>query len=351
MTARVLHTADVHLHGERPARRDALEAVLSLAAERDVDVVTIGGDLFDRPDDVESLRADLRNDLFADRPFEILLIPGNHDEAAFRDDVFFGDACTVLAEAPFEHWTSADGALRITGLPYREAPDDDLLLALRDREAFGGTEALLLHGSLDAPFADETGDEGAGRYFPVSRDLLAELGFDYYLAGHYHGAHQVSLPDGATFTYPGTPASTTTAETGRRRVSLLDPAGGVDFEPLETFHYAVCEETVSPGEEDALLETVANWADRHAVPQAEASVTVEGFVAMDEATFHDRLVDAAAPASVTDDARSVDRILSRPLYQSFLDELAERDWDEETTAAVRQRTLAVYSRLAANQTL
>jgi DNA repair exonuclease SbcCD nuclease subunit len=55
MPARALHTADVHLHGERPARRDALEAVLSLAAERDVDVVTIGGDLFDRPDDVESL--------------------------------------------------------------------------------------------------------------------------------------------------------------------------------------------------------------------------------------------------------------------------------------------------------
>jgi DNA repair exonuclease len=160
MPTRILHTADVHLTPDAPERTEALAAVLELAEDEDVDVVTVGGDLFDAPEDVETLRADLRNDLFADRPFDVLLIPGNHDVEAYRGDVFFGDSCTVLTDDPFEHWTAPAGDVRITGLPYREEPDEELLLALQDREPFDGTEILLLHCSLEAPFDDyETGDE------------------------------------------------------------------------------------------------------------------------------------------------------------------------------------------------
>lgn len=152
--ARILHTADVHLTPDRPERRDALRELLVRAEEFDVDVVTIGGDLFDRPEDVETLRSDLRNDLFTGRPYQIVLIPGNHDVEAYRGDVFFGDSCTTLTQEPFEQWTSPDESLRITGLPYMERADDDLLIALQDREPFEGAEILLLHCSLDAPFDD-----------------------------------------------------------------------------------------------------------------------------------------------------------------------------------------------------
>jgi len=206
---RVLHTADVHLASDAPERTEALDALLERAEREGIDVVTIGGDLFDDPEDVERLRADLRNGPFSGRPFDVVVIPGNHDVAAYRGDVFFGDACTVIAADPFGHWTAPDGDLRITGLPYRERPDDDLLLALQDRTPFDGTEVLLLHCSLDAPFQDDDpGDDGGRHYFPVTERLLAELDFDAYLAGHYHAPHQLSLPNGAPFTYPGTPAST-----------------------------------------------------------------------------------------------------------------------------------------------
>lgn len=348
----ILHTADVHLRADRSERMEALDAVLTLAETRDVDVVTIGGDLFDRPEAVASLRPALRDDLFSDRPFRILLIPGNHDVAAYRGDVFFGDACTVVTDEPFEHWTAPAGDVRITGLPYRERPDDALLLALQDRDPFDGTEILLLHCSLDAPFEGaETGDEGSRRYFPVTAELLTELGFDYYLAGHYHSPHKVSFANGAEFTYPGTPASTRTSETGRRRVSLVDVDDGIDFEPLETFHYATLAVTATPGAEAELLDEVRTWAEHHAVESARASVSVDGFVEMAEDEFDAELSEAAAPAAVTNDTLGVQHIRSRPLFQSFEAALEAQDWDEETTTAVWEHTMAVFSRLTAGRHL
>lgn len=347
---RVLHTADVHLTEGDSDRMAALRSVLDRADEESVDAVTIGGDLFDDPGDVETLRTELRNDLFTDREYDILLIPGNHDVEAYRGDVFFGDACRVLSASPFEHWESPDGDLRITGVPYQDRATDDLLVALQNREPFEGTEALLIHCSLEAPFDDyETGDEESHRYFPVTEDLLTELEFDYYLAGHYHSPHRVALADGATFTYPGTPASTKTSETGRRRVSLLDTASGLEFETLETFHYLSLEVTVSPGSEEESLEAVRNWADQHVTPSASASVTVDGYIETGEAQFDDELAAAAEPAAVTNETRSVEHVRSHPLYMDFEAELAERDWDGETKAAVTDRTLEVFSHLAATE--
>jgi DNA repair exonuclease SbcCD nuclease subunit len=344
---RVYHTADVHLTAAAQERRAALRTLLDTAERDGADVVTVGGDLFDQPGEMERLRAALRNDLFSERPFEILLIPGNHDVEAYRDDVFFGDSCTVLAEEPFTHWTAPDGDLRITGLPYRDRPDDELLLALGNREPFDGTEALLLHCSLDAPFDDyETGDEGRRRYFPVTEAVLTELGFDYYLAGHYHSPHQVGFEDSSVFTYPGTPASTSHAETGKRQISVLETGEGLDFRTLPTFHYVAQEFTATPGSEEELLEAVRTWVETHVSDAAEASLRVNGFVATAEAAFHAELTEAAGPAALTDETRSVQQILSHPLYRSFEAELGETDWDESTATQVTQRTLEVFSQLS-----
>lgn len=343
----VLHTADVHLQAVDDERMAALRSVLQRAETDGADVVTIGGDLFDNPGDVERLRGPLRNDVFADRPFEILLIPGNHDVEAFRGDIFFGDVCTVVTGDSFSHWTAPTGDLRITALPYRSRPDDDLLLALQDRDPFDGPEALLLHCTLDAPVDAETGDEGARRYFPVSESLLAELGFEYYLAGHYHSSHRVPIGENSTFTYPGTPASTKTSETGRRHVSILDTDDGLSLAPIETFHYAHRRFTVVPGDEEAILEEIRSWVDTNAIERAETTVEVDGFVAMDEATFAAALEEATGPATVTDDTRGVAHVQSHPLYRAFEAELEETDWDEETRQAARQRTLEVFTHLSA----
>lgn len=343
----LVHTADVHLRQGSDERLDALAAVLAVAESTRADVLTIGGDLFDQPESVDQLRSELRTEYFSDLPFEVVLIPGNHDVEAYRGDLLFGDACTVMAD-PSDHyatWTSPDGSLRITGIPYQTEPTDELLLALENRDAFNGAEALLFHGSLDAPIRAETGDESAYRYFPVSEDLLADMDFDFYLAGHYHSAHLRQFDGGAEFAYPGTPASTRTSETDRRRVVTLDLDDGLDFEPLNTFHYLETQVAVTPGEEDAVVAEIESWVESTVTEHAEASVVVTGVFDEPEDEFGDRLESAAGPAAVTNRALSVDHVIDHAVMQEFRERLDTKDWDEGTKQSVWTRTLRAASEI------
>lgn len=327
---RVVHTADVHLHPDHPERYAALEAVLDRATDAETDLVTVGGDLFDSEAAAEALRPDLR-ETFEDRPFEVLAIPGNHDADAFRDDVFFGPSFRAATDRPFG--TATVGDLRVTLLPYTPAPDRELLVALGGREPFDGTEALVLHCSLDAPFADrDAGEETERRYFPVGSATLASLGFDWVLGGHFHGPHQLALDGsgspaaGGTFVYPGSPASVARSETGRRQVAVGDTGdGSLVLDPLDTFHYDRLALTVLPGEEDAAVERLERWCAERADRDAECRVRVEGHVGLDEATFDDRLADAAGPVPVDNETRSVRELLTHGLYREFETRLDELD--------------------------
>jgi exonuclease SbcD len=345
----LVHTADVHLRPDTDERLAALEEVLTVTADCDADVLTIGGDLFDRPEDVEQLRSELRNRFFTDQPFEIILIPGNHDVEAYRGDLFFGDSCTVIAdEEYFGTWVSPNEDLKIVGLPYQETLTDDLLLALEDRPDFTGTEVLLFHGSLDAPIGANAGDEDTYRYFPVTEDLLAELGFDYYLAGHYHGPHHLQFDTGAEFAYPGTPAATRTSETGRRRVVRLAD-DGLTFESLDTFHHLEKRVTVTPGDEDAVITELDEWVQTAVSPTANPSVIVEGVIDQAETEFSDRLHGVVDPDWLTNRTVSADHVTSHPVLQEFDDRLADKEWDDETKDAVWTRTLRVASEVASSR--
>lgn len=345
--ATLVHTADIHLRPESEERLDALAEVLSVAEAEEAEVLTIGADLFDQPENVDQLRSELRTEYFSDLPFEVLLIPGNHDVEAYRGDLLFGDSCTVMANPSghYSTWTSRDESLRITGIPYQEEPTDELLLALGDRSEFRGDEALLFHGSLDAPIRADTGEESEYRYFPVGEELLGDLGFEFYLAGHYHSAHKLQFEGGGEFAYPGTPASTRTSETDGRVVVTLDLEDGLGFEPIETFHYLEQEVTVTPGDEDAVRAEIESWVESNVTEYAEASVVVTGVFDESEDAFADSLDDAAAPASVTNRALSVDHVIGHPVLQEFRERLDGKEWDEETKQSVWKRTLRAASEI------
>lgn len=343
---KVLHTADVHLSSDRPERRDALDTVLEVAVSEEVDLLTIGGDLFDSEIDTDELRGDLR-ERFSDLPFSIIAIPGNHDEEAFREDLFFGEDFQPAVEEPFEVNNVTDD-LRLVCLPYTTRPTEELLVEFKDREPFEGTDILLLHCSLEAPFADrDVGDEETQRYFPIGKETLAELDFDHYLAGHFHSAHRVELPNGGTFVYPGTPASITRGETGQRSVVLLDTESDrLDLPTIDTFHYDQCEFEVFPGEEEAIIERIEAWVTDRVGRNVEASITVTGHVDTDEQSFDVALDDASGSIPVDNQTTSVSTVLANPLYQSFEEELQARDLEDDTLQeAVRQRTGRVFSEL------
>lgn len=342
--ATLLHTADVHLSADAPERMDALEVVLDRAESLGAEFVTIGGDLFHEPLDVDTLRPELRNQVFADRAVEVLVIPGNHDRDGFRGDTYFGEACTPLLAEPFEHYELED--CRITGVPFLDRPDEAFFLELAEREVYDGPEVLLLHCTLDVGFsAGATGDEDERRYCPVSPEQLGALGFEYVLAGHFHQPRRERLPTGE-FVYPGTPASTRTSETAPRRAALIDlDAGQLGFESLETFHYARKTFDVLPGRESTLFEAIEDWVETAAVPTADVTVEVEGFHESDEQAFRDRLEEVSGSAEVVDHTITAGRLGAHPLYADFEAHLEARDWDEATADAVRERTLDVLNRV------
>ncbi|KXB07724.1 hypothetical protein AKJ51_00430 [candidate division MSBL1 archaeon SCGC-AAA382A20] len=98
---KILHASDLHLQEENERTIDALREVLSVGRENEVDLVTIGGDLFHSREDAEVLRPQLR-EIFTDNPFKVLAIPGNHDEGAYRGNLNWGPDLEVATEKPFE---------------------------------------------------------------------------------------------------------------------------------------------------------------------------------------------------------------------------------------------------------
>lgn len=345
---RLLHTADVHLSRDAPERRAALEELLRLGEEEDVDLVTIGGDLFDSDRDSEELRPDLRQ-IFSDRPYSIVAIPGNHDEAAFRSDLHYGESFDAAVTEPFEHVTGSDSNVRITCVPYTAQAVDEVLIALAERDPFDGVEVLLLHCSLEAPFDTVSeGDEENRRYFPVTRETLADLGFDYYLAGHFHSSHQVELPNGSMFVYPGSPASVTRKETGPRNVALVDTVDErLDFRRLDAFHYDALEVVVTPGDEGEALAEISEWVDRRRDRNVDASITVSGHVTVDETEFQTELEEVSGDVPVTNTTTDVDEVLSHPLFQEFESKLDARDLEDESLREdVRNRTISIFSELS-----
>lgn len=340
---RICHTADLHLREDAPETLDALDAVLDAARAQDADLLTVGGDLFDRPTDVDALRPRLR-ERFAAADLPVLVIPGNHDAAAFRRNLDFGHPVDPLVDRPFE--TRRHDGVTVVGVPYTDAFTDELYAALRGAVPADEPAVLLLHCTLDVGVdRAATGAGEAGRYCPVSRSVLGDLGFDAVLAGHVHaGLDRRRLPGGGHFVYPGSPVSLTTAETGPRHAVVYDTTAGT-LEPvrLPTFYHDRRHWTVQPGGGEGVIDEIDQWvADREA-DDCEYRVTVDGFV-RDEADFGDQLAAIVPRDRLTNGVRDAGPVLDHELFERFERRLADRE-DVEDPDAVRSLVVRALSDL------
>lgn len=218
---KILHTADLHLSNQKKQTVTALETILNLANELDVDLITISGDIFDSPEDADNLRPKLRT-LLSNLDFPIISIPGNHDEDCYNDDLDFGSNFKIQTKRPLEVLQYDD--VTIVAFPYVSKKNSELLSKLRKAKIDGTKNILLIHCTLDSGYSTfDMGNEGEGQYFPIKSSTLAELGYNYILAGHFHSNRtKKRLENGGYFVYPGSPCSITKKETGKRSVFLLD---------------------------------------------------------------------------------------------------------------------------------
>jgi predicted phosphodiesterase len=142
----ILVTADVHLTGDRPERRRALERVVDRCEEEGVRYLLIAGDLFDADVDVEDVKTDIR-DLFSGNNFQTFAIPGNHDRTAYRDEDYFGDDIEILKEQPFAQRDL--GEVNLVAVPFGAFPMCHGSGGIAGKYAFGARTAgsnLILGG-------------------------------------------------------------------------------------------------------------------------------------------------------------------------------------------------------------
>jgi DNA repair exonuclease SbcCD nuclease subunit len=341
---KILHTADVHLRQDDSETVEALKQVLNKAEELNVDLLTIGGDLFDTSEDAEALRPELR-ELLKGNSFDILAIPGNHDEDVYRENLRFGNDLEVLTDKPYA--TREFGDVEIIGVPFQSSMDDELFSALKENSN-DQTQLMLLHCTLDIGFQSGGVGEEEGEYFPITKATLAELDYNYVLAGHIHSTdREVPLDNGGTFIYPGSPVSHSTKETGRRKAILIDTEeDNVSSVSLETFYHDSYSKMVRPGEEDEVVNEIEEWVNQRKEDHCSLTVSVDGFVDRDENEFYEELEDVAGPAEISDSFRSVSPVLEHPLYQRFMEKLEEKD-DLEEEEAVEDQVIRVLSQLLA----
>lgn len=281
---RFLHTSDWHLgrqfHGASLLQEQAaaLERIVELAAEADVDAVLIAGDIYDRA--IPPAEAVLLfNDTLARLSRSgaaVVAIAGNHDShvrVSIYDPLLSAFGVTIRGDVRRAHEPvlvsprRGGPAVAIYPLPYLEpAVDGSSLLALAEaseaseRESSAGSVRIshqdvtrlaldrihrdlrsrLKHRSVLVAHTFVMGGEPSeserqlsiGNVDRVRVDSF--VGFDYVALGHLHGSQQL---DGPRVAYSGTPLPYSFSEqhhTKSVRIVELDAAGTptVEIVPL-----------------------------------------------------------------------------------------------------------------------
>jgi DNA repair protein SbcD/Mre11 len=282
----------------RAGLRSAFDRCLEIARSRDVDLVTIGGDLWEdehvTPDTIRWVADRLER---VGRP--VVIVAGNHDPlhpGGPFDRAPFGANVTVLAAADGLDRVDV-GAMTMWGNSWRRG----IVLTARALEGFGVPKdgrrhVLLLHGTCGAPFDDAS-------YCPFTAADVRGAGFDLCLAGHLHDGGV----RGGVVVYPGSPEPLTWSENGRHTAAVIDfpPAGepSVELVDVNAGRYAVLPVDVTGAGSSADVERSALDAIRELGDLAglHLRIEVEGRVEPGCEPSHPRVCEAlraAGPAAV-----------------------------------------------------
>lgn len=227
---RILHTGDVHLdspfaglsakvaEARRRDARDSFSAMMRYAAENDVDMVIIAGDLFESAFVTRETVAVLRRD-FSMLSCPVVIAPGNHDCAEpggiwskklFGDNVyaFTSNELSVLSfdSLGCDVYGWAFTAPNMSNCPLRGSCGDSERITL-----------LAAHCDTTSPI---------GNKCPVSPAVLRAFGADYCALGHIHN------PDGANAllsgigAYCGCPEGRDFGECGVKGAFIVDVEKG-----------------------------------------------------------------------------------------------------------------------------
>lgn len=203
----LLHLSDLHLDAPFPAlgpeRRADLRATLgrifALARERQVDAVTIAGDLYEPDYALPDTAAFLAQQFARLAPIRVFIAPGERDP--YTNDSLYAltrwpENVTIFSEGQLTPVELTPG-VTLWGAACPPARGSATLAGFQcDRS---GVNLLLLH----AADADQPAP-GAEGVFTVSASAIRAAGFDFAVLGYHHAAH-LWPEDAPCCLYPGSP--------------------------------------------------------------------------------------------------------------------------------------------------
>ncbi|MFP6664833.1 MAG: metallophosphoesterase [Deltaproteobacteria bacterium] len=320
---RVLQTSDLHLRPDCPERLATLDQIFATATAHAADMVIVAGDLFDRSSDAIALRQEVRKRIEAIAPLPVVLLPGNHDQAAFGPETDYGTNAVVLRETPWQKTTVC--GLDVVGVPYQTGRT--LAECLVGTTMDPHHTILVGHGSLMSGVGDAFVGEGEeGAWMPIFlADILGRC--CYGALGHVHSGRNLVHRDGERLVgYAGSPLTTSRRELGRRGVLLVDfeAAAGVvahEFVPLPTPYYERVEVVCVPGMEKKAVRELARLAAELRGPGAQVLACLSGIVTENEDKLHQAATRALEIAFADPRGEDVagaemgeDTLKSRPIF-------------------------------------
>ena len=335
---KILHTSDLHLQNIGDERWEALQTILDTCKSEKVDVLVISGDLFDSNEKGAHLRVEMRK-LFDDATFRTIILPGNHDATMYSDGMYLGNNVEIITA--YEKIIELDN-VAFFGLPFNKeySTNDKVAEILTDmsRKASNDkTNILIYHGDLlDLLFSkDDFGNEEG--YMPIRIADFDGTNFQYVLAGHFHRTFNIcDLPNGGYFVYPGSPVSTTTKETGKRKVNIFTVGEKPEPFSIDTFHYEYINIHFDPLNDEHPLEII-DKACKSVDKNTKVILRVDGYVncAKFELTegkikeeINERLgkfIEGTAQYEFKD----VSKILEDDIFKRFIQKLDATDIDTD----------------------
>ena len=312
-----IHAADLHLDSPlrgleryegapveeiRGATRRALENLVSLAKESEVDFVLLAGDLYDGD------WKDHNTGLFFARQMaelnragiRVFSVAGNHDaQSVMTKHLRLPENVHQFpVKAPSTMPLEVLGvAVHGQGFAARAVTAD--LAAAYPPAVPGAFNIGLLHTSV-------TGREGHDPYAPCTEEGLAALGYDYWALGHVHTRECLRDEDPAIW-FPGNPQGRHIREDGPKGCLLVtvDEAKDVtvEFQALDVLRWASVEIDISGC--DTREECLDLCAQRlgESVEAAEGRTVAARVVLIGACPVHEAL--AAQPTALLNDVRAL----------------------------------------------
>ena len=206
---KILHTADLHLdtafslEDPRTAelRRNELRAafvnLMMFVRSKEVDILLIAGDLFDRVNPTKETEEVVLREFAQSARTKIFICPGNHDpytvdspyaRLSFSDNVHIFDSET-LSYFDLPEWNVSVYGYAFTShrLPYNPFSNPPKLNEER-------INILLGHADVGKSASDDC---------PLPLAEIAKSGFDYLALGHIHAASGIQREGYSYYAYPG----------------------------------------------------------------------------------------------------------------------------------------------------